>query len=294
MTVSAHSGSFSLVASVAEGNRLTGRSSHGAKKSLGQNFLVSHAVQKRIVDAVSAEKDELVFEVGAGKGALSVGLAESGAFLVAIETDEELVKELEGRLEGFENVEVVHADIRDFDLDGEAESRGLERYKVVGNIPYYLTSTILLKITVLTRCIRAVLMMQREVAERITAEPGSRECGALTILLQSYFRIEKLFRVKPGSFRPVPKVESTVLAFSPETGEGAPGERLEFFELIKKFFSMRRKKLETIIRKGFGIDIDNFERGEGHAGELLKKRPEELKLEEWYNLFYRIKRSGLV
>ncbi len=273
---------------------MTGRSSHGAKKSLGQNFLVSHAVQKRIVDAVSAEKDELVFEIGAGKGALSVGLAESGAFLVAIETDEELVKELEGRLEGFENVEVVHADIRDFDLDGEAESRGLERYKVVGNIPYYLTSTILLKITVLTRCIRAVLMMQREVAERITAEPGSRECGALTILLQSYFRIEKLFRVKPGSFRPVPKVESTVLAFSPETGEGAPGERLEFFELIKKFFSMRRKKLETIIRKGFGIDIDNFERGEGHAGELLKKRPEELKLEEWYNLFYRIKRSGLV
>jgi len=262
---------------------LTGRRHIRARKSLGQNFLISESIQKKIVEAVGATPGELVFEIGAGKGAISHGLAGTGARLVAIETDGELAKELASVLEGFDNVEVVHSDIREMQLDEEAKARGFATYRVVGNIPYYLTSTILLLITELRGCSRAVLMMQREVAERITAEPGSRESGVLTILLQSYFRMEKLFRVKPGAFRPAPKVESVVLAFEPCVVDGAPGDREEFFKFLKPFFSMRRKKLETIIRKLPGTDIDILRCDETQA--LMDKRPEELKLRDWYVLF---------
>lgn len=271
---------------------MTGKDYRCAKKSLGQNFLISRAVQQKIVDAVSVERGECVFEIGAGRGALSIGLVERGARLVAIETDRGLVEELKRRLKDFESGEVLLADIRDVNLDEEALSRGVDRYKVVGNIPYYLTSTILLKLSILKFCRSAVLMMQREVADRIVAEPGSRACGTFTVLMQSYFEIERLFRVKPGSFRPSPKVESAVCAFTPAPKEGAPEQRMEFFALLKKTFSMRRKKLETIMRKAFGIDIDASDRKEIRMVELLRKRPEELGLEEWYELFRRVRQSG--
>ena len=261
------------------------RRSFRAKKSLGQNFLVSEGVRDRIFEAVAPVRGELIFEIGAGKGALTGRLASTGARVVAFEIDSALVEELKDLFKENDDIEIVQADIEDVSLDEEAKKRGFEGYKLVGNIPYYLTSTILISLACLERCKRAVLMMQKEVAERITAGAGTRACGTLTIFLGSYFKIDKLMKVKPGAFRPAPKVESTVLIFEPEVVTGAPAERMEFFRFLKKFFSMRRKRVESILRKAFGVKVEELLERNDSITELLELRPENLKLSQWYRLY---------
>jgi len=256
-----------------------------AKKSLGQNFLVSEGVRDKIFEAAAPAVGELIFEIGAGKGALTGKLASTGAKVVAFEIDPELVRELGDLFNSSSNIEVVRANIEGVSLDEEAKRRGFVEYKLVGNIPYYLTSTILLSLAGLVGCKRAVLMMQREVAERITAGAGTRECGTLTILLNSYFKIDKLMKVKPGSFRPVPKVESIVLIFEPDVADGAPPERMKFFEFLKKFFSMRRKRIESILRKVFGVRIEEVLERNRKIVDLMGLRPENLTLSQWYMLY---------
>jgi len=256
-----------------------------AKKSLGQNFLVSEGVGNKIFQAVAPVRGELIFEIGAGKGALTAKLASTGAKVVAFEIDPELVSELGDLFNSNDNIEIVQADIEDVSFDEEAKRRGFAEYKLVGNIPYYLTSTILLSLAGLAGCKKAVLMMQREVAERITAGAGTRACGTLTILLNSYFKIDKLMKVKPGSFRPVPKVESIVLVFEPHVVDGAPSERMKFFEFLKKFFSMRRKRIESILRKVFGMKVKEVLERNRSIVDLMGLRPENLSLSQWYMLY---------
>jgi 16S rRNA (adenine1518-N6/adenine1519-N6)-dimethyltransferase len=257
---------------------------HGAKRSLGQNFLVSKETAARIVEEARVEGDGLVFEIGPGRGALTLPLAATGARVVAFEIDRSLSGELGERLRDSESVEIVHRDIREVDLDGEAERRGYEAFTLLGNIPYNLTSTILLELPGLRRCRSALLMVQREVGERIVAPPGVRECGILSVYLQSYMDIEKVLRVRPGSFSPRPRVESVVLRFIPK-GEG-PGEREEFLGFLKGAFSQRRKKLGSIFRDVFGMsDAGYLSRLERISGASMDDRPEDLSLGQWKRLF---------
>jgi 16S rRNA (adenine1518-N6/adenine1519-N6)-dimethyltransferase len=256
------------------------------KRGLGQNFLVSPAVARRIVSALPPESGELVFEIGPGHGALTVPLAESGARVVAYEIDGELAERLGERCRSFENVEILCDDIRNVDLDGAAEGRTDARYKVIGNIPYHLTGTILLDLPRLRMCEVAVLMVQREVGERILASPGDRACGMVTVFLRSYLEVSRVMRVRPGSFRPRPKVESMVLRFTSSAPDNAPVDRDGFLAFLKWSFSQRRKKLGSVYRNGRGtVDAKEFRRRIEAEGCDIERRPEELPLEDWFRLF---------
>jgi len=265
---------------------VSGKPGHRAKRSLGQNFLVSKEIAGRIVEEMDAGPGALVFEIGPGRGALTLHLAGTGAHVVAFEIDRSLAGELGTRFGELERMEILHRDIREVDLDREAEKRGFETFSLIGNIPYNLTSTILLGLPGLGRCRAALFMVQREVGERIVAPPGSRQCGILSVYLQSYMDIEKVMRVRPGSFVPRPKVESVVLRFRPRAGDEGPSERAEFLEFLKKAFSRRRKKLRSIFRDLFGMsDAGYLSRLEEMSGASMDHRSEDLSLEQWKSLF---------
>lgn len=257
-----------------------------AKRSLGQNFLVSETVARRIVDALSPAVGELVLEIGPGRGALTVPLAESGVSVVAYEIDRSLVEHLRVKCGTLENVEIVHADVRNVVFDDEAGIRRKEHYGVIGNIPYHLTGTILSGLAFLQKCRGSVLMVQREVGERILASPGSRSCGILSVFLQGYFKVERVIKVRPGSFNPRPKVESVVLKFTPEEPAGAPSDRRGFLNFLKIAFSQRRKKLHGSLRGYGGLrSAGDLRRAVEMSGVELDRRPEELRLDDWFRLF---------
>ncbi len=259
---------------------------HEAKRSLGQNFLVSRETAARIVEEARVCPGELVFEIGPGRGALTLPLAGTGARVVAFEVDRSLSKELGERFRASEEVEILHRDIREVGLDEEAERRGFETFTLLGNIPYNLTSTILLDLPGWNRCRAALLMVQREVGERVLAPPGVRECGILSVYMQSYMDIERVLRVRPGSFSPRPKVESVLLRFTPRTEDRGPVGRDEFLGFLKRAFSQRRKKLGSIFRDVFGMgDAGDLKRLGRDSGASMDDRPEDLSLEQWWRLF---------
>jgi 16S rRNA (adenine1518-N6/adenine1519-N6)-dimethyltransferase len=257
-----------------------------AKKSLGQNFLVSPVTAGRIAAAVEPEAGGLLFEIGPGRGALTTHLVDAEARVVAYEIDGALVEALRERFGERRNLEIVQEDIRDVDLEAEAARRAASAYKVIGNIPYNLTGVILVNLAFLERCVRSVCMVQREVGERVLAPPGERRCGILSVFLQSYFDIERVLRVRPGAFRPRPRVESVVLCFTPRVSEGAPEERRTFLSLLKTAFSQRRKRLLGVLRAAAGSALggDAFAGG-ALAGVDLRRRAEELALSDWFALF---------
>ena len=258
----------------------------GAKKSLGQNYLVNNSVALRIVEALRPEPGELVFEIGSGKGALTAHLARSGAMTVSLEIDRELCAELSGRFAGTDNVEILNADVRELDFDRETRKRGRTSCKIIGNIPYMLTSSILIKIPDSVSALCSVIMVQKEVAERLLEEPGSRNCGVMTIYLGSYLRTEKVMNVGAGSFYPRPAVDSTVCRFFPLELEGAPEDRKLFLRFLKKAFSKRRKKLRNaLLDSGARQKRRIQEEIEKQAGIDMNRRPENLILKEWFMLF---------
>jgi 16S rRNA (adenine1518-N6/adenine1519-N6)-dimethyltransferase len=257
-----------------------------AKKSLGQNFLTAEPVARSIAAALSPRPGDLVFEIGPGRGALTVPLAASGAAVVAYEIDEPLVELLREKLGSSRNVELCHADIRAVDFDAAAAERGSSSYKLAGNIPYKLTSTILIDLARWRMLSEAVIMVQREVGERIIARPGERNCGILSIFLQSYFIIEKVRKVRPGSFTPPPRVESVVLKFVPLVSGEGPKNREAFLLFLKRCFSHRRKKLRNTLGEVFGAETaKDLEQLGTVSGVDFDMRPEELSLEGWFSLF---------
>jgi len=261
-------------------------SDRAPKKGLGQNFLVSEGTARRIVGSLGTSAGDLVFEIGPGRGALTMPLAEAGARVVAYEIDGALAKRLEERCAPFSGVEIIHRDIRDTDLDGEAGRLGYDGYRVIGNIPYHLTSTILLEVPEWRGSRRTVLMVQREVGDRILASPGDRNCGILTVFLRAYTNPGRILRVPPGSFRPKPKVDSVVLSFTHKEPPVAPGDRADFLGFIKWSFSERRKMLRNVYRRGRGtIDATSFIERAEKAGLRLDRRPEELSLGDWIGLY---------
>jgi 16S rRNA (adenine1518-N6/adenine1519-N6)-dimethyltransferase len=254
-----------------------------AKKSLGQNFLVSDGVIRGIIAAVTEDPDLPVLEIGPGKGALTIPLALGGTQIAAFEIDGDLAGETAAQLGAVGGAEIVHADIRGVDLDKEARRRGWQGYALAGNIPYLLTGTVLLGLPSLEGCRRAVIMVQREVGDRILTPAGSRGCGIMSVYLQAYLEISKVMTVRPGSFRPRPKVDSVVLLFLPREREGAPADREGFLAFLKAAFSQRRKKLANVL-KGMRCAPGPGEL-EQASGIDTGRRPEELGLQEWFALY---------
>ncbi len=221
-----------------------------AKRSLGQCFLVDPGVAARIVAAARVAPGETVLEIGPGRGALTEGLALAvrarGERLLLVELDDELAASLERRFEGEAGVKVIHEDILAVDLHTLAELRSL---KVVGNIPYNLTSPILFHLLRPPRPVEVLLTLQREVADRILAAPGTRAYGALTVGVRSVADVEPVLRVSAEAFRPRPKVDSSVIRIRPlDPPPLTPVEERRLRGLTRALFQWRRKQLGRIMR----------------------------------------------
>jgi len=236
--------------------RTLARHGLGAKKSWGQNFLRDRSVLARIAAATQAGADDVVVEIGAGLGALTRALAELSpppAEIVAIERDPDMVAVLEADVAG-ERVAVRAADAMHFDFVAEARRAG-RPLVVVGNLPYQIASALILALLAAGRAgavARAVVMIQREMAKRITAPPGSRVYGRLTVAVAQYAEAAILFDVKPGSFHPAPSVMSSVLRLVPRPAPLAPVKDAALFEdVVKQAFATRRKMLRRALA-GFG------------------------------------------
>jgi 16S rRNA (adenine1518-N6/adenine1519-N6)-dimethyltransferase len=191
-----------------------------AKPKLGQNFLVDGQAAQRIVAALGEIAGRTVVEIGPGQGAITESLAARAKHVVAVELDRELAASLRGRFKAA-RVTVVEQDVLRFDFAAAAAEFG-ERLRVAGNLPYAITSSILLKLAASHAALDlAVLMVQREVAERITATAGTRDYGSFSIAMQMYGPIEQLFTLPPSAFSPPPKVYSTVFRwrFAPRFAE---------------------------------------------------------------------------
>ncbi len=214
---------------------------------LGQNFLVDEAARRRIVEALGAAGD--VVEIGPGKAALTDLLAARARRLILIELDPRLAAALRTRFTGRPGVEVVQADVLTVDLAGLAREPG-RSLDVIGNLPYYITSPILHHLFTHEQSLRrAVLMVQREVAERIAAAPGSRDYGLLSVLCQVHARVELLFTLPPGAFSPAPAVDSAVvrMEFAPRWEELGVA-RGEFRRFLEQAFAHKRKTLGNNLR----------------------------------------------
>ena len=219
-----------------------------SKPRLGQNFLVDAQAAQQIAAALGGLAGRTVVEIGPGQGAITGVLAARAGHVVAIELDRELAAGLRGQFAPG-RVTVVEQDVLQFDF-AEAAAEAGERLLVAGNLPYYITSPILLKLAVSHAALDlAVLMVQREVADRVTSKPGSRDYGLLSVTAQMYGPVEQLFTLPPSAFSPPPQVHSTVIRwrFSPRFAELSVQEA-GFLRFLRQAFAQKRKTLANNLR----------------------------------------------
>ncbi len=243
------------------------------RKRFGQHFLRDRAVLARIADALQLTGSETVVEIGPGRGALTDLLAPRARRLVAVEIDRDLAAHLRARYAADPHVEVLEADVLRVAL---GEVAGPD-YVLAGNVPYYITTPILFHALAPPRPARAVYLVQREVAERLTAAPGTKEYGALGVNVQAVARTELISRVPPGAFVPAPKVDSAVIRVTPRADPVvAPDDERRYRRFVQAAFALRRKQLRRVVRTIAGLDAEGAERALAVAGVDPDARPETL------------------
>jgi 16S rRNA (adenine1518-N6/adenine1519-N6)-dimethyltransferase len=277
-----------LTAATDDPRRVLARHGLTAKKSWGQNFLRDRAVLARIAAAARATADDVVVEIGAGLGALTAALVAADpppARIVAVERDPDMLRVLAAELGHEPRVELAPADATAFDFAALARAAGRPLI-VVGNLPYQISSALVLALIEAGRAgavARAVVMIQREMAKRITAPPGSRVYGRLTVAVAQHAEARVLFDVKPGSFHPAPAVTSSVLSLVPRAAPLAPVHDSPLFEeVVKRAFATRRKMLRRALGAGFGDQMTTAAlAASGIAGT---RRAEELSVADFARL----------
>ena len=258
------------------------------KPKLGQNFLVDAGAARRIVDALGDISHSLVIEIGPGRGALTKLLAQHAGFLIAAELDRDLAQALQQEFHDRRNVNIVEADFLStsiLGLLGSISAPESGRVKVVGNIPYYITSDILLRLFEQHEHIETVvLMVQKEVADRLVAEPQSRDYGLLTVTARLFTDVERLFTLPPSAFSPPPQVHSSVLRLrvSPKTERLSVNTR-DFLNFCKLAFAQKRKTLFNNLR---GVYDENSVRAAlQKVGVHASARAEELSLNSLADIY---------
>ena len=253
-------------------------SSHGPKKSLGQHWLKDPEILADIAEAAELTSDDVVLEIGPGLGTLTSRLLARANSVTAVEFDADLARKLPGQFPG-KKLTVINQDILQFDLNQLPKN-----YKVVANVPYYITSKIVEKLmTAENKPSIAVLLVQKEVAERIAAEAGNM--SVLSVSVQIFSEAELDIEVPRRFFTPPPKVDSQVVVLKTRNNPLiTPEDQRDFFRIVKAGFSAKRKKLRSSLSGGLGID-------KGVAEELLKNagispdaRAEDLAIEDWKRL----------
>ena len=275
------------------------------KPKLGQHFLASENYASQIVDALGDVSQNTVLEIGPGRGILTSLLAKHTRRLIAVELDRVLAAQLRLRFAMFPNVEVIEADILSIDFDSLFGPKpGLSRpgiefkptpTNVIGNLPYYITSDILLRLFDYSKYFETiVILVQREVADRIAAKPGSRDYGLLSATAQLYARVEKLFTLPPGAFAPPPKVHSTALRLTmaarhQELGLDTDGFKQGFIDFLKLSFGQKRKTLWNNLKSSY--PDPELRAALSQARVKPAARAETLSLEESAALFRTLRRS---
>lgn len=258
-----------------------------AIKMLGQNFLTDRSVIERIVAAVDPAPADFILEVGPGQGALTRELAASGATVIAVELDRRLAPCLASEFAGYPKVKIIEADILKLDLQAALAGLTGKKWKVAANLPYNISSQVLIKFLDTPALFSELfLMLQKEVGDRLAASPATKEYGILTLFCRLHFDVAREFIVKPGSFYPVPKVDSALLHFkalsAPRVDVG--DERL-FRRLVKAAFGQRRKTLWNCLKTGgFAGDEAALRAVLLEAAINEKRRGETLSLEEFATL----------
>lgn len=268
-----------IIASPQVTNHILHRFKLRADKKLGQNFLIDESVVRRIVEAAELTPEDTVLEVGPGIGTLTQGLAESGASVVAVELDKRLLPVLDVTLEGYDNVRIVNGDILQVDIMEQVQKPD---FKCCANLPYYITTPIIFAILEKRLPMeRLVVMVQKEVAERMAAKPGSKDYGALSVAIQYFTEPEIAFIVPPSSFIPAPSVDSAVIVCKRRSTPPVEvcDENL-FFRVVKAAFSLRRKMLSNSL-KNMGIKGEQVSKWLELAGVDGKRRAETLSLEDF-------------
>jgi 16S rRNA (adenine1518-N6/adenine1519-N6)-dimethyltransferase len=252
------------------------------KPKLGQNFLVSPTAPRAIVDALGDLSQATVLEIGPGTGVLTSLLAARAKQLIAVEIDHALTASLQHT---YQSVEVICRDILTVDLTQLAGERGV-RLQVVGNLPYYISSPILMHLFAHSAVIdRAVLMAQREVAERIAAVPGTRAYGLLSAITQMHATVENLFTLPPEAFAPPPDVYSSVIRLTMRSRFAALGvEPAGFASFLRQVFAQKRKTLANNLRAS-GHRPEVVESSFAHCGVDPQIRAEAVTLEKMTCLF---------
>lgn len=250
------------------------------KKRLGQHFLVSPYFKQKIVQHCSFNKDDTVLEIGAGRGELTALLAETCGSVVAVEFDRELVVLLEDKFRDTPTVKIISADILRFNPCHYFKGRG-EKIKVIGNIPYQITSPIIQHLITHRACIATIFItIQKELGERLTASPGSKTYGSFSCFVQYYTEAKMLFLIKRGCFYPVPKVDSCFVRLDvrKEPAVKVKDEEL-LFRIIRAAFNKRRKTLRNSLEEV--LDSEAIEKFFSTRNIDRNTRPESLSLEEF-------------
>ncbi len=250
------------------------------KKSLGQHWLRDRDTLTYIAESADITPQDTVLEIGPGLGTLTSELLRRAEKVVAVEFDEDLARKLPGQFPG-KNLEVIQSDILAFDL-----SRLPAGYKVVANVPYYITSKIVqLLMTAENKPSVAVLLVQKEVAVRLAASPG--DMSILAVSAQLFAEVELGDTVPAALFTPPPKVDSAVVILRSRPSPQVPAsEEKQFFRLVKAGFSAKRKKLRSSLSGGLAISKDQAEAHLQQAGIGLDKRAEDLSIDQWLTLLH--------
>lgn len=259
------------------------RHSFTFSKSLGQNFLINPTVCPKIAEMGNARKGFGIIEIGTGIGVLTNELAKRADKVAAVEIDKRLIPVLEETLAEYSNVRIINGDIMKTDLSKliEEEFEGLE-VAVCANLPYYITSPVIMKLLEERLPIRSVtVMVQKEAAQRLCAKPGTREAGAITAAVNYFSEPKLLFNVSRGSFMPPPNVDSCVIRFDirEKTPEGVTDEAF-FFRTVRGAFSQRRKTLVNSLSASLGIDKSIVTAAAVRSELEESVRPEKLTLEQ--------------
>ncbi len=260
-------------------------------KALGQNFLTDEKVAKGIIDSAEVESDELVVEIGPGTGSLTLKILERTQKLLAIEIDRRFIHLLKRQLEGHIDAKVINDDFLKISLEDEISrlyGNTIGKYKVLANLPYYITTPVIMKLLEQeSKMELMVIMVQKEVGERILANPGTRDYGALSVAVRYYASPQKIMDVSPNCFIPRPSVYSSVIKLKRNASN--PYEILDreiFFKTVKAAFGQRRKKLaNALFNSGFfNLQKDEINKIMGILGLEANIRGEMLGFEQFVEL----------
>ena len=259
-----------------------------AQKRYGQNFLIDANILEKIVASAGITKEDTVLEIGPGIGTLTQYLAEAAKQVICVEIDKNMIPVLEYTLADFDNVTVINQDILKADIVQILKENGAASTKVVANLPYYITTPIIMELLEKDAPIESItVMIQKEVAERMQTGPGSKDYGALSLAVAFYSNAEVKMTVSPNCFIPRPNVDSAVIRLD-KLKEPAVKvkDRAEMFRIIKGAFEQRRKTLTNALShsSAYKTDKKNIENALLEMGKNINIRGEELTLEEFARL----------